>query len=94
MEMKQTTSNLFVWALAAAALLPGQTTINGGRAVSGTWDASGASTTKPAKSGAVLPASCGVGEQFFKTDATAGQNLYLCTATNTWTQLMGTAAER
>ena len=90
MEMKQTTSNLFVWALAAAALLPGQTTINGGRAVSGTWDASGASTTKPAKSGAVLPASCGVGEQFFKTDATAGQNLYLCTATNTWTQLMGT----
>jgi len=88
--MKQTTSTLFVWALAAAALLTGQTTINGGRAVSGAWDASGASTTKPAKSGTVLPASCGVGEQFFNTNATAGQNLYLCAATNTWTQLVGT----
>jgi predicted nucleic acid-binding protein len=88
--MKQTTSNLFVWALAAAALLHGQTTINGGRAVSGAWDASGAATTKPAKSGTVLPASCGVGEQFFMTSATAGQNLYLCATANTWTQLVGT----
>lgn len=38
-----------------------------------------------------LPATCNVGEQVFKTDAAAGQNLYGCTATNTWTQLGGAA---
>lgn len=40
--------------------------------------------------GTSLPASCVVGERFFKTDATAGENLYLCTSTNTWTQVSGT----
>ena len=34
-------------------------------------------------------ANCTVGERYFRTDATAGQNLYLCTATNTWTQVTG-----
>ena len=34
-------------------------------------------------------ANCTVGERYFRTDATAGQNLYLCTATNTWTQVSG-----
>ncbi len=32
-----------------------------------------------------LPATCTVGQIYFKTDATAGQNVYGCTATNTWT---------
>lgn len=32
-----------------------------------------------------LPATCVRGELLYKTDATAGQNLYACTATNTWT---------
>jgi hypothetical protein len=44
-----------------------------------------APSTIPAKAGTSLPGTCTVGEQFFKTDATAGVNLYGCTATNVWT---------
>jgi hypothetical protein len=54
-------------------------------------DFSGAISTKPAKAGTAIPASCTLGEAFFKTNAPAGQNLYGCTSTNTWT-LMGGAA--
>ena len=50
-------------------------------------DFSGAVATKPAKAGTTLPANCSTGEVFFKLDASAGQNLYLCAAVNTWTQL-------
>ena len=50
-------------------------------------DFSAATSTKPSKTGTTVPASCAVGETFFKTNATAGQNLYGCTATNTWTVL-------
>jgi hypothetical protein len=69
-------------ALACSALA--QTTINGSRVVSGTWDASNALSSKPAKTGSSLPAACGVGEQFFLTTAPAGSNLYLCAVANTW----------
>lgn len=48
-------------------------------------DFSGASSTRPFKTGTVLPAACSVGESFFKSNATPGQNLFSCTATNTWT---------
>src|SRR5579883_2834469 len=65
----------------------GQTVINGGRRIKGAWDASGALSTKPVKTGTALPATCSVGEEFFKTDAPAGQNQYGCTSTNTWTPL-------
>lgn len=37
--------------------------------------------------GTSLPATCSVGQRYFKTNATAGQNLYGCTATNTWNVL-------
>lgn len=50
-------------------------------------DFSGANTTKPFKAGTVLPATCGVGEAFFQTNAPAGLNLYGCTAVNSWTLL-------
>ena len=50
-------------------------------------DFSAANTTKPFKSGTVLPATCGVGEAFFQTNAPAGVNLYGCTAVNSWTLL-------
>ena len=40
--------------------------------------------------GTANPAACSVGQLFFRTDATAGQNLYLCTSANTWTQQAGT----
>jgi len=55
--------------------------------VTGTVDFSGGGHTLPAKAGigASKPATCTVGEQYFATDATAGQNLFGCTVANTWT---------
>ena len=58
----------------------------------GDWDASAAKTTKPMKAGSALPAACATGEAFFKTGASAGQNLYLCKPDNTWTQVSGGAS--
>jgi hypothetical protein len=52
-------------------------------------DFTSAQSTAPMKSGTSLPGTCTVGQAFFKTDATAGQNIYLCTANNTWTQVQG-----
>jgi hypothetical protein len=34
--------------------------------------------------GAILPAICTAGDQFFKSNAIPGQNLYACVATNSW----------
>lgn len=48
-------------------------------------DFSAKTSTAPNKSGTTVPATCTVGETFFDTDAAAGQNIYGCTATNTWT---------
>lgn len=57
----------------------------------GTVDNTAAPHTIPLKTGvaASKPATCTVGEMYFATDATAGQNIYDCTATNTWTQQAG-----
>jgi len=54
----------------------------------GTQDFSGSGHTLPAKKGvtASMPSTCTVGEEYFATDATAGQNMYYCTAANSWTQ--------
>jgi len=62
--------------------------------VTGTVDFSGGAHTLPAKVGlgAVKPSACTVGEQFFASDAAAGQNLFGCTATNSWTLEAGSAA--
>jgi hypothetical protein len=43
------------------------------------------SSTRPLQTGTTIPSTCQVGQMFFKSDASAGQNLYACTATNTWT---------
>jgi hypothetical protein len=64
-----------------------QSTVTGSRTVQGSWDASGASATKPAKAGATLPVSCFSGEFFFNTAAGSGQNIYLCNPNNTWAQV-------
>ena len=47
-----------------------------------------------AKSGTVanIPVHCIPGYIYFATDATAGSNWYLCTATDTWTQQTGSGA--
>lgn len=58
------------------------------------WSQSGGYTSGAGGSGgfvytgilANIPASCIVGQVAFITDATAGQNQYNCSATNTWTQ--------
>lgn len=60
-------------------------TTSGGRTFTGSIDSSGASATKPMKSGATLPGTCTVGEFFFHTSATTGQQIKACTAANTWT---------
>lgn len=48
-------------------------------------DYSNATSTRPHKVGTTLPATCAVGDAFFKSDATAGKNNYGCTAPDTWT---------
>ena len=84
--MKRTMIFLF---LGLAALLMGETVINGSRSILGTWNAGSATATIPAKVGTTAPATCTVGEQFFDSDAAAGSNILLCTATDTWTAVSG-----
>jgi hypothetical protein len=54
-------------------------------------DFSAAISTRPEKTGTVLPATCNTGELFFNTIAVSGLNLYGCVATNTWAALSGGA---
>jgi hypothetical protein len=88
MEISRSKAQLCIFILSIPSLLTGQTVVNGGRVQIGSWDASGAVYTIPAQRGitAQLPATCTIGQQYFATDAAAGQNIYYCTATNTWTQ--------
>jgi hypothetical protein len=53
-------------------------------------DFSKAVSTKPAQAGPTIPPGCSTGQIFFDTAAPAGQNLYACTATNTWSLEDGT----
>jgi hypothetical protein len=56
-------------------------TLGSTNAFTGRQDASGAASTAPAKVGTALPATCTVGDAYFKSDAVAGVNTYGCTAT-------------
>jgi len=78
---------ILVWALSAG--VTGAQTLVDLRTQSKSVDFSGANTTKPFKSGTALPATCGLGEAFFKSNAPAGSNWYACTATNSWTLQSG-----
>src|ERR1051326_1468686 len=73
-----------------------QETVNGGMTVLGPLRSNGSAaavdftssaTTAPVKMGTLAgrPGSCMVGQMFFATDATAGQNLFYCTAPGIWT---------
>ena len=88
MKLAKALTALWIITLPCAA----QQVINGSRTLLGNWDASGAATTKPAKTGTALPATCGVGEVFFNSSAAPGANLYLCSATNVWTQVQSAIA--
>lgn len=71
-----------------AAVVAGQTQVDL-RTQSKTADFSAFSSTRPITTGTSLPATCSTGQMFFLSSATAGQNLYGCTATNTWTVQSG-----
>ena len=72
--------------LAGALFLPAQTAIDL-RTQAKNVDFSQAATTKPNKSGAALPVTCGIGETYFLTSAAPGGNLYGCTTLNSWSPL-------
>lgn len=81
-------------AAAAASVLLYAVTVNGslevlGRLSANVVDFTGAQSTAPMRTGTALPPSCSVGQAFFRTDAAAGQNIYLCTAADTWTPVQG-----
>jgi len=78
------------WCLGTTTLFA-QSTAMGSRTMEGAWDASGAQTTKPARTGTALPAACSSGEAFFLTSSPGGQNLYLCNPGNVWTSAGGGA---
>jgi hypothetical protein len=73
-------------AAAAMGIAYGQTLINLG-SQGRNIDFTGASFTRPVKTGTSLPATCSSGDLFFNTSAPAGQNLYGCPAPNTWAPL-------
>src|SRR6266567_2377362 len=73
--------------LAAAVLVSyGQTTLVNLATQGKNVDFTGATFTRPLKTGTALPATCSPGDLYFKTDAAAGLNLYGCPTTNTWVQ--------
>jgi hypothetical protein len=81
-------AKLMMFLLAAMTVAEGQTQVD--LAVqSKNVDFSGAISTRPAKAGTVIPPSCNLAEAFFKTNAPAGQNIYGCTSTNTWSKMEG-----
>ena len=85
--MKNAAVLIFVCAIALWAT----TTLVGSYTITGSWDASGATHTLPAKKGltSAKPATCTPGEEYFATDATPGSNKYYCTSSNVWTQQTG-----
>ena len=74
---------LLVLALMLAASCFGQTLVDL-RTQSKSIDFSALPSTRPVQVGTALPATCQVGQMFFKSDAIAGANLYGCAATNVW----------
>jgi hypothetical protein len=79
-------TKLILTTILAAATLLAQTTINGGRTITGAWDASGASSTKPVKTGttSAIPGTCAAGDLYWATDGQVGRKLRECGATDTW----------
>ena len=72
-------------ALLLAALVQAQTSVDL-KTQSRNIDFGAAASTRPAKTGSSLPGICAVGDLFFLSSGTPGDNLYGCTAVNTWTR--------
>lgn len=66
------------------------TNLGGGVAGANSYDFSGAAATMPVRSGTLLPATCVANrELFIDTDATPGQQLYICNGTGSGWNLVG-----
>ncbi len=85
-------SNNFLTAISAAGVIskaqPAFSNLSGQATTAqlpSTIDFTGKTSTAPNKTGTSPPGTCTVGDTFFDSDATAGQNVYGCTSTNTWT---------
>ena len=90
MEVESRMRRVVTWALCCCVTVLGQRPDHGRvAAVGSVQDASQAAVTKPFQVGTTLPESCTVGQAFFKSDASPGQNLYLCTASGTWSPVQG-----
>jgi hypothetical protein len=74
----------FVVCAVSLSMACGQTMVDL-RTQSKSVDFSSATSTKPFKSGASLPAACSTGEMFYLSNAAAGANVYGCTSPNAWT---------
>src|SRR5277367_2926537 len=72
-----------VWMLVVAVVAAGQTLVDL-KTQSKSVDFSQTNFTKPFQTGSTLPSLCSVGQMFFSTSATAGQNIYGCVSTNIW----------
>src|SRR5262249_45348980 len=68
-------------------------TFTGDQQFSGKLLASGSSETQPNRVGTGAPSSsCAAGDTYFQSDATAGQNLWVCSGSPTaWTQIAGSS---
>ena len=78
-------------ALTLAGSAFGQTLVDL-RTQSKSIDFSALPSTRPVQVGTALPATCQVGQLFFKADAVAGANLYGCASVNSWSvQSTGTS---
>lgn len=75
-----------VWSGMMAGQGYGQTAVDL-RTQSKSVDFSGALSTRPVRTGPSLPATCQIGELFFRTDIETGKNLYGCVAANSWRQM-------
>lgn len=67
---------------ALASLTHGQQVIYGDRTIEGNLVVNGARTA--ISKGTSLPATCTIGDMFFKTNGTTGAKVYGCETTNTW----------
>jgi len=83
---------LILLAVSAVAALAGAQTLVDLQHQSRGVDFTGASFTKPIRTGTSLPAICAVGEAFMMTGAPAGSNLYFCLAANQWTLESGSGS--
>lgn len=86
----KTFRNIVVSILAFAPIAAAQVHIGGLTSDPGALvDFSSSTVTTPTSVGTSLPGTCTVGQQFFKSNNSAGTEIYLCTSTNNWTQATG-----